>query len=52
MSRESSWYGPGIYGKRSANGKVYRPGTMTAAHRTLHFGTKMRNFNLCQAGRS
>tara|TARA_B100000925_G_scaffold138960_1_gene104141 strand:+ start:222 stop:380 length:159 start_codon:yes stop_codon:yes gene_type:complete len=51
MSRESSWYGPGFYGKRSASEKFYRPGTMTAAHRTLPCGTKLRNFNLCMAGR-
>ena len=44
MSRELSWYGPGFYGKRSASGKNYRPGTMTAAHRTQPFGTKMRHY--------
>ena len=43
---EASWYGPGFYGNRTANGEVYRPGTMTAAHRTLPFGTKVRVTNL------
>ena len=43
---EASWYGPGFYGNRTANGEVFRPGTMTAAHRTLPFGTKVRVTNL------
>lgn len=45
-SGEASWYGPGFYGNRTANGEVYKPGTMTAAHRTLPFGTKVRVTNL------
>ena len=28
-SGEASWYGPGFYGNRTANGEVYQPGTMT-----------------------
>ncbi len=43
---EASWYGPGFYGNRTANGEVFRPGTLTAAHRTLPFGTKVRVTNL------
>ena len=39
MTGEASWYGPGFYGNRTASGEIYRPGTMTAAHRTLPFGT-------------
>lgn len=46
VTGEASWYGPGFYGNRTANGEVYRPGTMTAAHRTLPFGTKVRVTNL------
>jgi rare lipoprotein A len=42
----ASWYGPGFYGNRTANGEVFRPGTLTAAHRTLPFGTKVRVTNL------
>jgi rare lipoprotein A len=42
----ASWYGPGFYGNRTANGEVYRPGTLTAAHRTLPFGTMVRVTNL------
>ncbi len=45
-SGEASWYGPGFYGNRTANGEVFRPGTMTAAHRTLPFGTRVRVTNL------
>jgi rare lipoprotein A len=43
---QASWYGPGFYGNRTANGEVFRPGTHTAAHRTLPFGTKVRVTNL------
>jgi rare lipoprotein A len=43
---EASWYGPGLYGNRTANGEVLRPGTFTAAHRTLPFGTRLRVTNL------
>ena len=42
----ASWYGPGFYGNRTASGEVFRPGTMTAAHRSLPFGTKVRVTNL------
>lgn len=45
-SGQASWYGPGFYGNRTANGEVFRPGTMTAAHRTLPFGTRVRVTNL------
>ena len=45
-SGEASWYGPGFYGNRTANGELFRPGTLTAAHRTLPFGTKVRVTNL------
>jgi rare lipoprotein A len=43
---EASWYGPGFFGNRTASGEVLRPGTLTAAHRTLPFGTKVRVTNL------
>lgn len=42
----ASWYGPGFYGGRTANGEVFRPGSMTAAHRSLPFGTLVRVTNL------
>jgi len=43
---DASWYGPGFYGNRTANGEVLRPGSLTAAHRTLPFGTRVRVTNL------
>jgi rare lipoprotein A len=43
---QASWYGPGFYGNRTASGEVLRPGTLTAAHRTLAFGTRVRVTNL------
>ena len=46
VTGEASWYGPGFYGNRTASGEVYRRGTMTAAHRSLPFGTKVRVTNL------
>lgn len=48
---QASWYGPGFYGNRTANGEVFRPGTMTAAHPSLPFGTRVRVTNR-QNGRS
>ncbi|MEB3354495.1 MAG: septal ring lytic transglycosylase RlpA family protein [Cyanobacteriota bacterium] len=42
----ASWYGPGFFGNRTASGEVFRPGTLTAAHRTLPFGTRVRVTNL------
>jgi len=35
----ASWYQSG---KRTANGEHFRPDGLTAAHRTLPFGTKLR----------
>jgi rare lipoprotein A len=43
---EASWYGPGFFGNRTANGEVLRPGSLTAAHRTLPFGTQVRVTNM------
>ena len=38
----ASWYGPGFHGKRTASGERYDMNAMTAAHRTLPFGTWVR----------
>ena len=46
ITGEASWYGPGFYGNHTASGEVYRRGTMTGAHRTLPFGTRVRVTNL------
>ncbi len=38
----ASWYGPGFAGRRTANGEIFDPTQLTAAHRTLPFGTQVR----------
>lgn len=38
----SSWYGPGFHGRLTANGERYDMYGLTAAHKTLPFGTKLR----------
>lgn len=38
----ASWYGPGFNGRRTANGERFNQWAMTAAHRTLPFGTLVR----------
>ncbi|PZV08926.1 MAG: septal ring lytic transglycosylase RlpA family protein [Leptolyngbya sp.] len=42
----ASWYGPGFHGNRSASGEVFNQNAMTAAHRTLPFGTQVLVTNL------
>ena len=37
----ATWYGPGFSGKRTASGERFNPQAMTAAHRTLPFGTRV-----------
>lgn len=37
----ASWYGPGLYGNRTACGGSLGPGTLGVAHRTLPCGTKV-----------
>jgi rare lipoprotein A len=37
----ASWYGPGFAGNPTASGEVFRPGALTAAHKTLPFGTRL-----------
>lgn len=41
----ASWYGPGFHGRRAANGSRFDMNAMTAAHRTLPFGTMVRVIN-------
>jgi rare lipoprotein A len=38
---KASWYGPGFAGHRTASGEVFDPGALTAAHKTLPFGTRL-----------
>ena len=35
----ASWYGPGFHGKKTASGEIFNQNDMTAAHKTLPFGT-------------
>lgn len=42
----ASWYGPGFHGNMSASGEVFNQNAMTAAHRTLPFGTRVQVTNL------
>ena len=39
---EASWYGNPHHGRRTASGEVYDMNQMTAAHRSLPFGTRVR----------
>jgi rare lipoprotein A len=38
----ASWYGPGFHGKRAASGERFNQNAMTAAHKTLPFGTVVK----------
>src|SRR5947199_10659889 len=42
----ASWYGHPYHGRQAANGEIYDMEKMTAAHRTLPFGTWVRVNNL------
>ena len=41
----ASWYGPDFHGKKTANGERYDMYGMTAAHKILPFGTKVKVTN-------
>ena len=43
---EASWYGPGFHGRKTANGEIFDKEALTAAHRTLPFGTLLSVKNL------
>jgi len=42
----ASWYGPGFHGRRTASGERFNQNDLTAAHRSLPFGTKVQVTNL------
>lgn len=42
----ASWYGHPYHGRHSASGEIYNMYDMTAAHRTLPFGTQVRVHDL------
>ena len=47
----ASWYGPGFQGNRTSNGEVYDMYGISAAHKTLPFGTIVKVVEL-DTGRS
>jgi len=42
----ASWYGPRFAGRRTASGERFDPRKLTAAHKTLPLGTRVRVTNL------
>jgi rare lipoprotein A (peptidoglycan hydrolase) len=42
----ASYYGRGFAGRRTASGAIFHPEQLTAAHRSLPLGTKVRVTNL------
>ena len=38
----ATWYGPGLYGNKTASGEVLKKNTLTAAHSQLPIGTKVK----------
>lgn len=43
---EASWYGSRYHGRKTSSGERYNKNDMTAAHKTLPFGTKVKVTNL------
>ena len=41
FSTKASWYGPKFNGKKTASGQIYNQNKLTAASKTLPFGTKV-----------
>jgi rare lipoprotein A len=39
--RKATWYGPGLYGNRTACGQRLRRGTLGVAHKRLPCGTRV-----------
>lgn len=48
---KASWYGPYFHGRNTANGEIFDQSELTAAHRTLPFGSRVRVTDL-DTGRS
>jgi rare lipoprotein A len=51
QSGMGSYYGPKFHGKRTASGEKFNQNAMTAAHKTLAFGTRLKVTNIA-TGRS
>ena len=45
MCGVSSWYGPGFHGRQTASGERFNKNDLTAAHKTLKFGTMVKVTN-------
>ena len=41
----TSWYGEKFAGRQTANGEIFDPNLLTAAHKTLPFGTRLELTN-------
>lgn len=48
---KASYYADKFQGRRTASGEIFRQGKLTAAHRTLPFGTRVKVTNMAN-GRS
>jgi rare lipoprotein A len=42
---KASWYGPNFHGRQTANGEIYDQYELTAAHKSMRFGTLLRLTN-------
>lgn len=42
---KASWYGPRFHGRLTANGEIYDQNALTAAHKSLKFGTLLKVTN-------
>lgn len=38
----ASWYGPGFHGRKTASGERFNQNALTAAHKSLPFGTRVK----------
>lgn len=45
QSGKASWYGPGFHGRKTANGERFNMYELTAAHKTLPLGTRIKVLN-------
>lgn len=43
---KASWYGHPYHGRKTASGEIFNKDSLTGAHRTLKFGTKIKVVNL------
>ena len=51
QSGKASWYGKRFQGHKTASGERFDAGALTAAHRTLPFGTRVEVTNLANGRR-